>query len=91
MKNTQTASNKVKFTATLGQIEIKSRGAKLGLLVPESDLAQVSQMISARMPNVYLEVSVTIKQKKIEIKKPEKQVKRVRRSRFGKYQDTHGE
>ena len=79
----------IKFSATLGQVEIKMAGAKLGLLIPDTYMTQVSQLIQAKTPNIYLEVVVKIKQQKIEKKKPqEKPVKRgVRRARFGKYQD----
>lgn len=80
---------KIKFTASLGSAEIKSRGVKLWLSVPESDIEPALQLMQARSPESYLELIVTIKQRKpkAEAKKEKKKGRGVRRSRFGEYKE----
>jgi hypothetical protein len=51
----------IKFPATIGHIEINSRGAKVGLLIPESHLVQISQLMQSKMPDTLLEIVATVK------------------------------
>ena len=79
---------RIKFPAAIGHIEINSHSAKVSLLIPDSHMAQVSELMQSKMPNTYLEIIATVKKKKVEKKVTEKKLKRgVRRARFGKYKD----
>jgi len=47
---------RIKFPATLGHIEINSRGAKVGLLIPDSHMTQISELMQSKTPDTFLEI-----------------------------------
>lgn len=92
-KRTDTRADKakqapIKFSATIASVEIKSRGAKVGLLIPASEMTQVSQLIQSKLPNTFLHIVAIVKHVPVVKKVRAKKVRRgVRRSRMGVYKD----
>jgi hypothetical protein len=70
---------RIKFPATIGHIEINSRGAKLGLLIPESHLVQISQLMQSKTPDTLLEIVATVKTIKVKDGKEKNGQRRNRR------------